>query len=217
MRTNMFVSLAVAAALVTGAACAVSPAAAATKSSPAETALQVAARQKRYVFLTFYKRNDPASTKMLADAKALQAKHSDRANSAIADVGNSVHQALVTRYGADRSHVPLTLVIAPNGAVTASFPSAINRTDLSDVFVSNGMADVFKVLQDGRLAAICMQNSKTKLNKESLAGAEGLKYGAQFRDALEIVKVDPSDAAEAKLVQSCRISPSSPRIKSETV
>ncbi len=208
MRTNPFVSLAVAAALVTGAACAASAAATAPKISPAEIALQAAAKQKRYAFLTFYKRNDAASTKMLDDAKKLQAKYPDRATCVIADVGNSVHQALITRYGADRSPIPLTLVIAPNGAVTAGFPNAINKTDLSDAFVSTGMADVLKVLQDGKLAAVCLQNSKTKLNKESLAAVEGLKNGAQFRDALEIVKVNPSDSAEAKLVQSCRVSAS---------
>lgn len=208
MQINRIVGFAVTAAVAIATASTVFAAEAAPKTSPAETALQAAARQKRYVFLTFYKQNDTASTKMLADAKALQAKHSNRANLVIADVGNTVHQALISRYGADRSPIPLALVIAPNGAVTASFPNAISKTDLSDAFVSNGMADVFKVLQDGKLAAICMQNSKTKLNKESLAAAEGLKYGAQFRDALDIVKVDPSDSTEAKLVQSCRISPS---------
>lgn len=207
MQINRIVGFAVTAAVVIATASTVLAAEAAPKTSPAETALQAAARQKRYVFLTFYKQNDAASTKMLADAKALQAKHSNRANFVIADVGNTVHQGIISRYGADRSPIPLTLVIAPNGAVTASFPNAINKTDLSDAFVSNGMADVLKVLQDGKLAAICMQSSKTKLNKESLTAAEGLKYGAQFRDALDIVKVDPSDAAEAKLVQSCRISP----------
>lgn len=205
MRAKMIVRLAVAAALVTGAACAASAAATAPKTSPAETGLRAAAKQKRYVFLTFYKRNDAASTKMLDEAKKLQAKHSDRANLVIADVGNAVHQGLVSRYGADRSPIPLTLVIAPNGAVTAGFPNAINKPDLSDAFVSTGMADVLKVLQDAKLAAVCLQNSKTKLNKESLAAAEGLKHGAQFRDVLDIVKVDPSDSAEAKLVQACRV------------
>lgn len=205
MRTNMFVSLAMVAALVTGVACAASAAATAPKASPAETALQAAAKQKRYVFLTFYKQNDAASKKMLEDAKKLQAKHSDRVNLVIADVGNAVHQEVISRYGADRSPIPLTLVVAPNGCVTAEFASAINKTDLSDAFVSNGMADVFKVLQEGKLAAVCVQNSKTKLSKESLAAAEGLKYGAQFRDALEIVKVDPSDSSEAQLFQLMRL------------
>lgn len=193
------------AAVITAVACAAPGAMAAAKTSPADTAIQAAAKQGRYAVVTFYKQNDTASTKMLEEAKKLQATYSARASFVIADAGNAVHKDLVSRYGADRAPMPLTLVIAPNGAVTAGYPNAINKTDISDAFVSAGMADVLKALQDSKLAAICLQSSKTKLNKESLAAAEGLKYGAQFRDAMEIVKIDLSDSSEAKLIQTLKV------------
>ena len=204
VQTNRIVGFAVTAAVVIAAACAAPGAMAATKVSPAETAIQAAAKQNRYVIATFYKKNDAASTKMLAEAKKLQAKYSSRASFVSADVGNAVHKELISQYGADRAPMPLTLVIAPNGAVTAGYPNEI-KTDLSDAFVSSGMADVLKVLQSGKLAAVCLQSSKTKNNKESLAAAEGLKSGAQFREALEIVKIDLSDSAEARLIQTCKV------------
>ncbi|MCE5322524.1 hypothetical protein LLG46_04315 [bacterium] len=205
MKMNRIVGFAMTAAVITALVCAAPMAMAATKTSPAETAIQAAAKQGRYAIVTFYKQNDAASTKMLEEAKKLQANYSSRANFVIADVGNAVHNEIITKYGADRAPMPLTLVIAPNGAVTAGYPNAINKTDISDAFVSNGMAEVLKVLQDGKLAAICIQNSKTKLNKESLAAAEGLKYGAQFQNALEIVKIDPSDSSESKLIQTLKV------------
>ena len=176
----------------------------AAKASPAETAIQAAARQNRYALVTFYKQNDAASTKMLADARKLQAKHANRANFVSADVGNAINKGLVSRYGADRSAMPLTLVIAPNGAVTAGYPTEIMKTDISDAFVSNGMASVLKVLQSGKLAAVCLQNSRTKHNKESLAAAAGLNAQAQLRGAVEVVKIDPSDRSEAKFIQTCK-------------
>lgn len=213
MQMNRIVGLAVTVAVVIGAACAAPTALAATKTSPVETSLRVAAKQNRYVFLTFYKKNDAASTKMLEEARKLQAKHSSRASLVIADAGNAVHKELISRYGADRAPMPLTLVIAPNGAVTAGYPNAINKTDLSDAFVSNGMAGVMKVLQDGKLALVSIQSSKTKLNNESLAAAEGLKNGAQFRDVVEIIKIDLSDSAEAKLIQSCKVDADSENAK----
>src|ERR1035437_9177724 len=80
---------------------------------------------------------------------------------------------------------------------------------MSGVFVSDGMASVLKVLQSGKLAAVCIQNSKTKHNKESLAAAQGLNNQAQFRGAVEIVKIDPSDRSEAKLIQTCKVDASS--------
>lgn len=201
MQINRIVGFAVMAAAVIGSACA----APATKVSPAETAIQSAAKQNRYAIVTFYKKNDDASTKMLAEAKQLKAKYSNRANFVIADFDNAVHKEVISRYGADRAPMPLTLVIAPSGAVTAGYPTAINKTDISDAFVSAGMADVLKTLQDGKIAVICVQNSKTKLNKESLSTAEGLKYSAQFRDAMEIVKIDPADSSETKLIQTCKV------------
>jgi hypothetical protein len=193
------------AAVITAIACSSPGAMAATKTSPTETAIQTAAKQGRYAIVTFYKQNDTASTKMLEETKKLQATHSSRASFAVADVGNPIHKELISKYGADRAPMPLTLVIAPNGAVTAGYPNAINKTDISDAFVSNGMADVLKILQDGKLATVCVQSSKTKLNKESLAAAEGLKYGAQFRDAVEIVKIDPSNTSEAELLQTLEV------------
>ena len=204
MRMNRIVGLAATAAVIIGVACSAPGAKAATKTSPAETAIQAAARQNRYAIVTFYKKNDAASTKMLATAKKLQAKYSSRANFVSVDVGNSIHQGTISRYGADRSPVPLTLVIAPNGAVTAGYPNEIKKTDISDAFVSSGMADVLKVLQSGKLAAVCLQSSKTKHNKESLAAAEGLNTQAQFRGAVEVVKIDPSDRGEAKFIQVCK-------------
>lgn len=205
MQMNRILGFAVTAAVVIAAACTAPAAKAAPKTSPAETAIKAAARQHRYVFLTFYEKNDAASTKMLAEARKLQTKYSRRANFVSADVSNAIHQALISRYGADRSPMPLTLVIAPNGAITAGFPKAIDKTDLSDVFVSTGMENVLKVLQDGKLAVVCLQNSKTKNNKENMAAAESLKSDQRFAGVVEVVKIDPSDRSEAKFMQQCKV------------
>jgi cytochrome oxidase Cu insertion factor (SCO1/SenC/PrrC family) len=205
MITNVIVSFVVTAVLFAAVACAAAEEKTEAKISPSEAGIQAAEKQNLYVFATFYKQNDEASTKMLEEAKKLQAQHSSRANFVSIDVADATNKELMTRYGVDRAPIPLTLVIAPNGAVTAGYPNKINKTDLSDAFVSNGMAAVLKILQGGKLAVICVQNSNTKLNKESLAAAEGLKNDAMFQNSIEIVKIDPSDSSETKLIQSCRV------------
>jgi len=191
--------------VVIGTALAIPQAYAASKISPAETAIKAAANRNRFAVVTFYKKNDSASTKMLAEVKKLQSKHINRASFISVDVGNKVHESVISEYGADRSPIPLTIVIAPNGAVTAGYPNAIKKTDLSDDFVSAGMAGVLKILQDGKVAAICLQSSKTKHNKESLATAESLNSRPQFRGAVEVVKIDPSDRSEAKFMKICDV------------
>jgi len=64
-------------------------AAPAAKAAQAETVIQAAAKQGRYVFVTFYKKNDAASAKMLGDAKKIQGKLSSRASFVTADVRSS--------------------------------------------------------------------------------------------------------------------------------
>ena len=178
---------------------------AAVKVSPTEVAIRTAAARKRYIFVTFYKKGDAASNKMLAVIKSVQGKLSSKANFAIADVANPIHQRLVKRYGVNSASIPLTLVLAPNGAVTAGFPKEIKSTDFSDVFVSDGLANVLKVLQDGKLAAVCIQGAKTKFNKESLAAAEGLKTDSRLSGNVGVVRIDPTDHRESKFLQQCKI------------
>lgn len=180
----------------------------ATKSnaaSNAEAAIQAAAKQNRYIFVTFYKSKDSASKSMLANMKSIQGKYANRADFVSVDAGDKANKAIMSRYGADRSPMPLTIVLAPNGAVTAGFPKQIKNNDMSSVFVSDGMASVLKVLQGGNLAAVCIQNSRTKHNKDSLEAAQGLKNNAQFRGAVEIVKIDPSDRGESQFMKQCKV------------
>lgn len=204
MRMNRIARVAAMITVIVGAGCALPGMTAAAGTSSAESVIRASASRNRYVLVTFYKKNNAASTKMLEAAKKLQGKYSSRADFVSVDVGSSANRAVISRYGADRSPIPITMVIAPNGAVTAGYPNEIKSTDISDAFVSKGMADVLKALQDGKLVALCIQNSKTKHNKESLAAAQGLNKEAKFRGVVQVIKVDPSNRAEAGLLKICK-------------
>lgn len=202
MRTNRTVYAAVIMAILA----VVSIAPRSNAASSADAAIRAAAKQKHYVFVTFYK-NDAAGKDMLADVKSIQGKLAARADFVSVDVGNRANQQIVSRYGADRSPLPLTIAVAPNGAVTAGYPRQIKNNDVSNAFVSDGTAAVLKVLQSGRLAAVCIQNSKTKHNKESIAAINGLNKQAKFRNVIAIVKVDPADRDEAQFLKRCQVDP----------
>ena len=183
--------------------------AAAPKSGQAEAVIRGAAGKGRYVFVTFYKRSDAASAKMLADVKKIQSKLSRRASFTTVDVNDPAHRGLVQRHGVDRSPIPLTIVLAPNGAVTAGFPNAIKKTDFSSVFVSKGKAEVLKTLQYQKLAVVCLQNAKTKHNKESLAAARELVDGPQFSIASRITQIDPANRSEHSFLRGLKVNTAS--------
>lgn len=204
MRINRLVLSAAALAVVIGAAFA------ANAQASAESAIRAAAKQNHYVFVTFYKSNDSDSTQMLSDAKSIKAKLGNRAEFVSVDTGDRSNRALLSRYGADRSPIPLTIVIAPNGAITGGFPRQIKNTDFSDVLVSDGTAAVLKAIQARRIAAVCLESSRTKFNKQCSATADGVKSDVRLGGAVDIVKIDPSDRSESRLMKQWKISTDSP-------
>ena len=176
------------------------------KVSPAETAISAAAKRNRYVFVTFYRKGDDASKSMQAALKPVRGKLSHRTDFVSVDVDDPAQQEVVSRYGADRSPIPLTLVIAPNGAITAGYPNEVKKSDFSSAFVSNGMASVLRILQDQKLAVVCIQNSRTSHSRESLAAARGLASAQGFAGGTEIVRINPADSREVKLLRQLQVS-----------
>lgn len=174
---------------------------AAAEASNAEAAIRAAAKQNRYVFVTFYKNNDSASKEMLANVNSIRGKYANRAEFVSVNVSDKANRAIVSQYGADRSPNPLTLVVAPNGAITAGFPRQINMSRVPDAFVSDGTAAVLKVMQDRKIAAVCVQSAKTRYNKQCSAAALGVKSDSRLGGAVQVVTIDPSDRSESKLLK----------------
>jgi len=182
--------------------------------SPADTALRTAAKHQRYAFVTFYRPNDATSMKMLAAVKSIEGKLADRADFVSVDMSNQANWTVISRYGANRSPMPLTIVVAPNGAVTAGYPTAINvDADFSGVFVSPGQAAVLKVMQESRIAVVCLQNEKTKYNSECTANANALRKDQRVGSVVTLVTIDPADPAEAKFMQQAKIDTNSPNAR----
>lgn len=182
---------------------------AAPKETPAEKAIRTAAGKKRYVFITFYKKGDAAGNKMLATAKSIQSKLASRADFVTVSVGDTANQPLVKRFAVDRAAIPVALVVAPNGAITAAYQKEITAAAVSEAFVSDGQAAVLKVLQSGKLTLVCLQNGKTKYNKESMTAADGMKADKTLAGVVEIVKIDPANKAESKFLQLCKVNTAS--------
>ena len=183
---------------------------AAAKQTSAEAAIKAAAAKHRYVVVTFYKKSDAASDWALEAVRSSKAKLSARADFATADVGSQANQALLKRYGLNAATVPITLVIAPNGAVTGGISGRAEPDKVKAAFVSDGMANVLKVLQSGKIVLVCVQNGKTKLSKESLKAATAFKADSRLPGAVDIVKIDPSNRAEAKFLGLCKVDPKGP-------
>ena len=143
---------------------------------------------------------------MLADVRSIQGKLADRADFVSVDVADKANRGLVSRYDVESPPMPLTIVIAPNGAITAGFAEISQETQTSPPPSSRTERRPFsRCLQGGKMAVVCIQRLEANLNKECQATARGLKADSRLGGAVEIVTIDASDRSESKLMKQWKI------------
>ena len=158
---------------LTAAARADSPA---KKSEPAasrgSTALKAAAKHDKYLFIFFFQDAEDQQTRtMKAVFQKAMAKMADRADAIAIDVMDPAEKPIIEKFRARGAPMPMVLSIAPTGAPTKAFPKQFDAAELQEAFVSPCTAKCMRAIYDQRSILLCIQNDKTKENKEALAGA----------------------------------------------
>jgi hypothetical protein len=184
---------------------------AATAPSSAKTgaaAMRQAAESKQYLFAFIYEENNDATKAARKTFDAGVAKISPAAKSVAVDRSDPTEKDMVEQFKLEGAPMPLVLAIAPNGAVTAGIKATdLTEARLAGAVVGPGMQQCLKGLQDRKLTFVCLQNTSTKANDGAMKGVNEFKADPQFADAVEVVKVDPSDPKEAKFLAQLKADP----------
>ena len=170
----------------------------APSASQAQQVLATAAAERKYTFLVFYKDNDPATRAMAQAVKSGVESRGDRATWTYVNVANAVEKPLVDRFGVNRAPMPITVAVAPNGAMTKLTPTTITDQQIQQSFVTPAMAHCMKSMQDGRLVLVCIQsNPKSAIPP----GVRDFASDPEFKSRVAVVPVQASDPGEAELVR----------------
>ena len=165
------------------------------------SAMSRAAKDNQYLFVFFYEKDDDATRSVRKTFDEALKKITPAPQSVAVDRTAPAEAEFVAKYGVDRAPMPLVLAIAPVGAVTGGFKAAdLTEERLRDSVASAGLQKCIKALQDKRLVLVCLQNGRTQGNDAAMKGVNEFKADPKFGVVTEIVKVDPSDAKEAKLL-----------------
>ena len=175
--------------------------------SAGTTAIDQAAKANKFIFLFFYRAEDEPTLAARKTFDTAMEKLADRATFTAVNITDAQEQALVIKYGLNRSPMPLALAMAPTGAVTRSFPGQITESQLETAFVSPGMQTCLKALQDRKMAFLCVQNGTTQHNAEAMQGVREFAADPQYARTTEIITVDPADAAEQRLLRQFKVDP----------
>ena len=163
-------------------------------------AIDHAAKANKYALIFFYRQDDP-QTKSLGEifnsaAKGLAA----RADSVVVRITDPSEAGIVNKFQVTKAPMPLVLALAPNGAVTASFPGKFSKEQLLGAFGTPLTERLLGTLQQGKLVLLCLQNGRTRWNAEAMNGVRAFKADQRYSAATEVLMVDPNSAAERPLL-----------------
>lgn len=172
-----------------------------TSSSPAERVIDRACKDGKYVFLLFYRPDDDDAMKSTFDRA--QTRLAKRAVLVSIDANSGAESRLIEKHGVAKAPLPLTLVMAPNGAIVQAFTKPVDEKTLSGAFVSGKVAEVVKALQSRKLVALCLQGAGTKHNTESRQAAQQFVGDSSLGGQAVLLTADPSK--EPDLLKRCGI------------
>ena len=178
-----------------------------TPSGKGLAAIKKAAEAKKYLFVFFYKQADSQTEKLRGVFDAAMPKLADKAQAVAVNIADPEEKGIVEKLDVSKAPMPLVVTLAPNGAVTGGFPRGFDEARLQNAFVSPGMADCLKNLQENKLVLVCVQGKKTKHNGEAMQGARAFMSDPQYGEVTRMVSLDPRDPEEANTLKHFQVDP----------
>jgi len=159
-----------------------------------------AAKANKYVFIFFYREDDAQTRAMGETFNAAINSLAPRVDSVVIRVTDPSEAPIVTKFRVNQAPMPLVLVLAPNGAVTSSFPGNFTKEQLLGAFGTPSSEKLLGALQQGKIVLVCLQNGKTRWHAEAMNGVRAFKADQRYSAATEVVMLDPIATAERPLL-----------------
>jgi hypothetical protein len=170
--------------------------------SAAQQAVAQAASQGKFSFIVFYRDDNDLTRAMAQVVTAKATQRPDFAVATFVQITNPAEQAIVKQFDVSRAPMPMTLVTAPNGAITGVFPQRVTDQQLAETFVTPAMSHCMKSMQQGKVVFLCVQTTQQFLVPQGVAE---FLADPQFKDRANVVPVQATDPAEAQLLSELEL------------
>lgn len=179
------------------------PAVATVAGSAAQQAIAQAAAQGRFSFIVFYRDDNDLTRAMAQVVNEAVAKRPDFAVATFVQITNPAELAMVKQFDVGRAPMPMTMVTAPNGAITGVFAQQVADQQLAETFVTPAMSHCMKSMQEGKVVFLCVQTTPQVLVPQGVAE---FLADPQFKDRANVVPVQLADPAEGQLLTELELS-----------
>jgi hypothetical protein len=168
-------------------------------------ALFESSRRNRYTVLYFYDPARSGAQEAVGRVTSI-ARNLPRPTALVnVDVQDPASRSVLVKYAVRAE--PVTLLLAPNGAVTAGFQGDVSAEMLERSFVSPKIAEILKAVQEDKLVFLTVVGpglAESDTVRRAVKQAQGEMAGIA-----RTVEVNPQDPAEQQLLQKCGVDPSS--------
>ena len=158
----------------------------------------------KYAFVLFHRGGNGAAGAR-ETVKTAVAQSDGRAGSLEVEVSDPASASTVRKYGADRAPLPLVLVIAPNGAVTAGFPESCEPRALAEAMVGKTYAACLKSLQDGKLVFVTAPGTNAANNQAAMKGVTEMAADERFAGYTDTLQVQADDNDGGELLAKLKV------------
>lgn len=170
--------------------------------SKVETSRAAAAKENKYTFIMFWKNQDDATKAMWNTLQQNLSGKNDTTTFVAVNTSDPAEAKIVEEYGVSRAPMPLTLAVAPNGAITGSFVKQINADYIQQSFVSPAKCRCMKTLQSRKMVLLCVNAGSSSAMPQ---GVQDFKAVPCYQNIVEVVNVSQTEAAEADFLKELEV------------
>lgn len=170
--------------------------------SAAQQALSQAATQGKFSYIVFYRQDDDLTRAMVQVVNDAAGKQPNSVAPTFVQITDPAEAAIVQQFSVGRAPMPLTLVTAPNGAITGAFPQHVSDQQLTQAFVTPAMSHCMKAMQEGKVVFLCLQSAPQMSVPQGVAE---FLADPQFKDRATVVPVQVGDQAESQLIAELQL------------
>lgn len=182
------------------------PAPVADSSSSAEAVLAQASEAGKFTFLVFHKDESSVTRRMQQVVEDGVAARQDLALFALAHASDRANAALVEKFALSRSPMPVTVVVAPNGAITGIFAKQVQDEHLESAIVTPTMMKCMKSLQEDKLVFVCVRSTP---KAAAPACIKQMQADPEFKDRISLVSMQLDDPNEGRFFEQMKLDPAS--------
>ena len=172
--------------------------------SPLQKTLSKSSEDEKFTFIVFHRDSGEATRALYHQTKDGTAPRSDAVIVTTARVDDPAERTLVDKFGISRAPMPITVVVAPNGAITGLFTRAISEEQIAAAIVPPTMMRCMKELQAQKLVFVCLTRTD---RLEVPQGVQLVQKYPQFKDRISLVSMRLDDPAEARFHQQMKLDP----------